>query len=107
MIAPPELLFVRDEDGDGRAEERRTIDRGLGGIESPEHAINALLPTLDNAFHCANVPWRYRFDGNTWTREAISFGGQWGAAKDDRGLVAAGKVTRVVVDVERFLDKTR
>ena len=24
---------------------------------------------------------------------------------DDRGLVAAGKVTRVVVDVERFLDK--
>lgn len=87
VIAPPELLFVRDEDGDGHAEERRTIDRGLGGIESPEHAINALLPTLDNAFHCANVPWRYRFDGNTWKREAISFGGQWGAAKDDRGRI--------------------
>lgn len=29
------------------------------------------------------------------------------SARDDRGLVAAGKVTRVVVDVERFLDKTR
>ena len=27
------------------------------------------------------------------------------SASDDRGLVAAGKVTRVVVDVERFLDK--
>jgi predicted thioesterase len=27
------------------------------------------------------------------------------SATDDRGLVAAGKVTRVVVDVERFLDK--
>lgn len=26
---------------------------------------------------------------------------------DDRGLIAAGKVTRVVVDVERFLDKSR
>ena len=26
---------------------------------------------------------------------------------DRRGLVAAGKVTRVVVDVEHFLDKTR
>ncbi len=29
------------------------------------------------------------------------------SAKDDRGLVSAGKVTRVVVDVERFLDKAR
>lgn len=27
-------------------------------------------------------------------------------ARDDRGLVAAGKVTRVLVDVERFLEKT-
>lgn len=29
------------------------------------------------------------------------------SARDERGLVAAGKVTRVVVDVERFMDKTR
>ena len=29
------------------------------------------------------------------------------SARDERGLIAAGKVTRVVVDVERFLDKTR
>lgn len=28
------------------------------------------------------------------------------SASDHRGLVAAGKVTRVIVDVERFLDKT-
>ncbi len=28
-------------------------------------------------------------------------------AKDDRGLVAAGKVTRVIVQVERFMEKTR
>jgi predicted thioesterase len=27
--------------------------------------------------------------------------------EDERGLVAAGKVTRVVVEVERFLDKCR
>jgi predicted thioesterase len=27
------------------------------------------------------------------------------SATDDRGLVAAGKVTRVVVDIARFLDK--
>jgi predicted thioesterase len=29
------------------------------------------------------------------------------SARDERGLVAAGKVTRVLVDVERFLEKTR
>jgi predicted thioesterase len=28
-------------------------------------------------------------------------------AHDGRGLIAAGRVTRVVVDVERFLDKSR
>jgi predicted thioesterase len=28
------------------------------------------------------------------------------SASDDRGLIAAGKVTRVVVDVEKFLDKS-
>ena len=29
------------------------------------------------------------------------------SVNDDRGLVAVGRVTRVIVDVERFLDKTR
>lgn len=29
------------------------------------------------------------------------------SATDPRGLIGAGKVTRVVVDVERFLDKAR
>ena len=28
------------------------------------------------------------------------------SARDERGLVAAGKVTRVVVDVDRFMEKT-
>jgi fluoroacetyl-CoA thioesterase len=29
------------------------------------------------------------------------------SARDERGLIAAGKITRVLVDVERFLDKAR
>jgi predicted thioesterase len=29
------------------------------------------------------------------------------SVRDERGLVAAGKVTRVVVDVERFMEKAR
>ena len=29
------------------------------------------------------------------------------SVRDERGLVAVGRVTRVVVDIERFLDKAR
>ena len=29
------------------------------------------------------------------------------SVRDERGLVAAGKVTRVVVDIDRFMDKAR
>jgi predicted thioesterase len=29
------------------------------------------------------------------------------SARDDRGLVAAGKVTRVIVDFDQFMDKAR
>ena len=29
------------------------------------------------------------------------------SVNDERGLIAVGRVTRVIVDVERFLDKTR
>ncbi|MEI7887605.1 MAG: hotdog domain-containing protein [Actinomycetes bacterium] len=28
------------------------------------------------------------------------------SARDERGLIAAGKVTRVLIDIERFLEKT-
>ncbi|MEO6711783.1 MAG: dehydrogenase, partial [Planctomycetota bacterium] len=85
VIAPPELLFLADTDEDGIADERQIIDRGLGGIASPEHAINGLLPTLDNAFACANVPWRYVWRDKKFQREASAAGGQWGITQDDRG----------------------
>lgn len=87
VIAPPELLFCSDTDGDDRADERIVVDRGLEGIHSPEHAINALLPTIDNAFHCAKSTWRYAFRNGAWKRERTAGGGQWGASKDDEGRI--------------------
>ncbi|HVS19618.1 MAG TPA: c-type cytochrome [Planctomycetota bacterium] len=87
VIAPPSLLWARDTDGDGRADDVRELESGHAGIHSPEHAINGLVPTLDNAFFCANVPWRYRFVDGDLARESVAAAGQWGAARDDWGRV--------------------
>ncbi len=87
VLAPPELLFAEDTDGDGRADRITVVDRGLGGRDNPEHAVNGLLFGLDNAYWCANHPWRYRFGSQGWTRLPTAGGGQWGIARDDLGRI--------------------
>jgi hypothetical protein len=87
VIAPPNLIFARDTDGDGRADDVRIVDNGLQGIASPEHAINGLLPTLDNWFACANAPVRYRWRDGTWERGRTAGGGQWGITEDRWGRI--------------------
>ncbi|MCC6406710.1 MAG: c-type cytochrome, partial [Planctomycetes bacterium] len=85
VLAPPELLFCSDEDGDDVCDERVVVDRGLEGLESPEWAINGLVPTLDNAFDCAKAPWRYVWRDGGFVRESRQQAGQWGASQDDQG----------------------
>ncbi|MCK6448371.1 MAG: c-type cytochrome [Planctomycetes bacterium] len=86
VLAPPELLFCADDDGDDVCDERRVVDRGLvEGLHSPEWAINALVPTLDNAFDCAKSPWRYVVKDGEFVRQARQQAGQWGASQDDQG----------------------
>lgn len=85
VIAPPHVLFCRDTDGDGVADERTVVDTGIAGIASPEYGPNGLLATLDNAFACARHDVRYRFVGGKWTKEPVVSGGQWGIAEDDAG----------------------
>jgi glucose/arabinose dehydrogenase/mono/diheme cytochrome c family protein len=85
VLAPPELLFCRDTDGDGRADEREVVLRDLGGIVSPEHAINALDFGLDNAWRCANAPLALRRERGAWVTFATAGGGQWGLSQDELG----------------------
>ena len=85
VITPPDLIFCRDTNGDGRADERTLIDTNLGGIASPEHAINGLIYTLDGWYQCANSPVRYRLRNDTWERARTGGGGQWGLSLDDYG----------------------
>ena len=89
VILPDRVLFCRDEDGDGDADEgeRRLIDTYRGGIASPEHALNGFEFTLDNAYRCANAGVRYRWKGERWVKEPTTGGGQWGITKDDEGRI--------------------
>ncbi len=89
VLAPPNLLFCRDTDGDGRADERTVVDTGLAGLDNPEHAVNGLLATLDNAVACANHSRRYRWSDTEerFLIEPTSGGGQWGITQDDWGRI--------------------
>jgi mono/diheme cytochrome c family protein/glucose/arabinose dehydrogenase len=87
VIAPPNLLFARDTDDDGVADDVRTLDTGLAGVASPEHAVNGLLFSIDNWFWCANAPIRYRWNGDRLERGRTAGGGQWGISADARGRI--------------------
>jgi len=85
VIAPPELAFHRDTDGDGRADAKEVIATGLGGLHSPEHAINSLRWTHDNWVAVANHRWRFRETEEGWIRQRTNGGGQWGLSLDEEG----------------------
>jgi putative membrane-bound dehydrogenase-like protein len=85
VIEPPHLLFVRDTNGDGRADESRVVASGFAGKGNPEHAGNGLLWTLDNTFTCSQHPTRFIPDGEHLREERVSPHGQWGISEDDEG----------------------
>jgi mono/diheme cytochrome c family protein/glucose/arabinose dehydrogenase len=83
VIEPPHLVWARDLDGDGRAESTTIVASGFAGLESPEHAGNALTWCHDGSFvpsqhHAGFVP-----DGDGVAAFATPVEGQWGQAIDD------------------------
>ena len=86
VICPPQLLFARDADGDGLADEIEVVDQvGRTGLDNPEHAINGLAFALEGGFRCANAARFYRFTEEGWSIERTAGGGQWGICRDDLG----------------------
>lgn len=53
VIAAPELLLLRDTDGDGRADDRRVLFTGLG-VGNQQHQANGLQWGLDGWVYLAN-----------------------------------------------------
>jgi mono/diheme cytochrome c family protein len=54
---------------------------------NPEHALNGLMPALDNWIYCAKEGVRLRKIDGRWVREATLGRGQWGITQDNHGYL--------------------
>jgi glucose/arabinose dehydrogenase/mono/diheme cytochrome c family protein len=54
---------------------------------NPEHALNGLMPALDNWIYNAKEGLRLRKIDGRWVREAVVGRGQWGITQDDHGYL--------------------
>ena len=86
VVTPPELLWLPDADGDGRADGRTVVMGGFeAGLDNPEHSGNGLLWSFDHRIHLANDARMVRWTKAGFVVEPGAGGGQWGIAHDDRG----------------------
>lgn len=85
VIEPPHLLFARDTNGDGAADQTQVVASGFAGNGNPEHAGNGLLWTLDNTFTCSQHPVRFLPEGDVLREERVPAHGQWGISEDSAG----------------------
>lgn len=86
VAEPPHLVWHRDTDGDGVADQRQLVSDTFGeNGGQPEHMANSPLWALDNWIECANHDTRYRFRGGAFLAEPAPRCGQWGLAQDDQG----------------------
>ncbi|MEO7800487.1 MAG: c-type cytochrome [Ginsengibacter sp.] len=83
VIAPPKLLFVRNDNG--VAGEQSVIDSAFANAGNVEHQPNGLLRAMDNWIYSAKSDKRIRFINNKWVVEKTQFRGQWGITEDDNG----------------------
>jgi mono/diheme cytochrome c family protein len=86
VVAPPELLWCPDADGDLVADGKSVVMGGFeAGLDNPEHSGNGLAWGFDHRIHLANDARLLRRVGDTFVIEAGAGGGQWGLSHDDRG----------------------
>jgi mono/diheme cytochrome c family protein/glucose/arabinose dehydrogenase len=83
---PPVLWFMKDTDGDGKADVKEQVDGNYGSrTGQPEHMANSPTWCLDNWVYSANHALRYRLKDGKWVSEVFSSRGQWGLSQDDYG----------------------
>ncbi|RYD76808.1 MAG: dehydrogenase, partial [Verrucomicrobiaceae bacterium] len=83
---PPNLWFMKDTDGDGKADVKEVVDAKFGSrTGQPEHMANSPTWMMDNWILSANHGTRYRFANGKFISEATGSRGQWGMTQDDYG----------------------
>lgn len=125
--APPELIFLRDNDGDGKAEERRVVMTGFGR-SNVQGLMNSLRYGLDHRIHGAtsssgaSLNWTdeplpaplelrgrdFAIDWQKRTIEATAGGGQHGVDFDpwgDRFVCSNSDHLRYVRYEDRYLGR--
>src|SRR5262249_36811521 len=85
IVAGGQLLFARDLDGDGKADQTEVIDPQYASGGTPEHQANGMVRNIDNWWYNAKSNNRYRFRRGEWIRDRTEFRGQWGLAQSDDG----------------------
>ncbi len=85
VAEPPHLWFMKDTNGDGKADFKTEITDDYANQINPEHNANGLLWSLDNWIYSANYTSRFRALNQVWEKESTTFRGQWGLSQDDYG----------------------
>lgn len=104
VAAAPSIYYLRDTDGDGRADERRVVFTGFG-TQNEQGSVNNLVWGLDNRIYGSSsknggairlgekdandktsvLGRDFRFDPHAPALEPVSGNGQFGIAFDDWG----------------------
>lgn len=85
VAEPPHLWFMKDTNGDGKADFKTEITDDYANQINPEHNANGLLWSLDNWVYSANYTFRFRSVNQVWEKEPTIFRGQWGLSQDNYG----------------------
>jgi mono/diheme cytochrome c family protein/glucose/arabinose dehydrogenase len=85
-VVPPNLIYYRDTNGDGVADEHTIIDEKVGYLGGqPEHMPNTPLWALDNWIYLSQHGTRYKYADGKWIKDSVASRGQWGQSMDDEG----------------------
>jgi len=95
--APPHLWFMRDTDGDGRADKVTELEDNFGVpvvygaradlfANDPEEQPNSPLWGLDNWIYFGHYNMRLRYAKGMFQSDYAADRGEWGLTQDDAGL---------------------
>jgi len=97
---PPNLWFMKDTDGDLKADTKELVSNAFGrGEASIEHNANGLFWGMDNVIYTSEHDWHLRLKDGKFEQIPTLNRGQWGISQDD-----AGRVFRNVNDSPLFVD---